>query len=227
MKKVLIMEDEASIRNFVVINLQRVGHEVVEAATGDQALEILQQNPDISVAILDITVPGIDGFEVCRWIRAAERPIGVIMLTSRTQEMDKVTGLMTGVDEYLAKPFSPAELTAKVNVLFNRLKKEEEAEETLSDGPLLLNIHNHCLDKNGVRIRLTQPEFEILKLFMSNSGKVFSREEIKDMIWTEKQEKDLAIVDINIRRLRIKIEEDAANPKYINTVWGCGYKWKN
>lgn len=227
MKKVLIMEDEASVRSFVVINLQRAGHEVIETGTGDEALEILQKNPDIRVAILDITVPGIDGFEVCRWIRAAERPIGVIMLTARTQEMDKVTGLMTGVDEYLPKPFSPAELTAKVNVLFNRLKKEEEADETLSDGPFLMNICNHSLDKNGKRIRLTQPEYGIMKLFMSNPGKVFSREEIRGQIWGEKHESGLTIVDINIRRLRIKIEEDAANPQYINTVWGCGYKWKN
>lgn len=228
MKKVLIMEDEVNIRSFVVINLQRAGYEVVEAGTGDEALERIQQNPDIGVAILDIMVPGIDGFEVCRRIRATDKQMGVIMLTARTQEMDKITGLMTGADDYVTKPFSPAELTARVDALFRRIGNEAAAaSEFLSSGPFVMNVHNHTLDKKGERVRLTQVEYGIMKLFMSNPGKVLSREDILAEVWGREYEGELKIVDVNIRRLRIKIEDDTANPTYINTVWGYGYKWGN
>lgn len=228
MKKVLIMEDEVNIRSFVVINLQRAGYEVVEAGTGDEALERIQQNPDIGVAILDIMVPGIDGFEVCRRIRATDKQMGVIMLTARTQEMDKITGLMTGADDYVTKPFSPAELTARVDALFRRIGNEAAAaSEFLSSGPFVMNVHNHTLDKKGERVRLTQVEYGIMKLFMSNPGKVMSREDILAEVWGREYEGELKIVDVNIRRLRIKIEDDTANPTYINTVWGYGYKWGN
>lgn len=120
MKKVMVLEDESSIRSFIVINLRRAGYEVIEAETGEEALEKLQQNHDIRVALLDIMLPGIDGFEVCRRIRATNAQIGIIMLTARSQEMDKVTGLMTGADDYVTKPFSPAELTARVDALMRR-----------------------------------------------------------------------------------------------------------
>lgn len=226
MKKVLIMEDEVNIRSFVVINLQRAGYEVVEAGTGDEALERIQQNPDVGVAILDIMVPGIDGFEVCRRIRATDKQMGVIMLTARTQEMDKITGLMTGADDYVTKPFSPAELTARVDALFRRIGNDAAvASEFLSSGPFVMNVHNHTLDKKGERVRLTQVEYGIMKLFMSNPGKVLSREDILADVWGREYEGELKIVDVNIRRLRIKIEDDTANPQYINTVWGYGYKW--
>ncbi len=226
MKKVLIMEDEVNIRSFVVINLQRAGYEVVEAGAGDEALERIQQHPDIGVAILDIMVPGIDGFEVCRRIRATDKQMGVIMLTARTQEMDKITGLMTGADDYVTKPFSPAELTARVDALFRRIGNDTTvANEILSYGPFVMNVHNHTLDKKGERVRLTQVEYGIMKLFMNNPGKVLAREDILTEVWGREYEGDLKIVDVNIRRLRIKIEDDTANPKYINTVWGYGYKW--
>ena len=228
MKKVMIMEDEINIRSFVVINLQRAGYDVVEAGTGDEALERLAQQPDIGVAILDINVPGIDGFEVCRRIRATNKQMGVIMLTARTQEMDKVTGLMTGADDYVTKPFSPAELTARVDALFRRIGADAApANETLRHGPFVMNTHNHTLDKNGNRIRLTQVEYNIMKLFMQSPGKVLSREDILTQVWGREYEGELKIVDVNIRRLRIKIEDDTANPTYINTVWGYGYKWGN
>ena len=124
MKKVLILEDEVSIRSFVVINLKRAGYEVVEAGTGEEALELLKVNPDVGVAILDIMLPGIDGFEVCRNIRATDKKIGIIMLTARSQEMDKITGLMTGADDYMTKPFSPAELTARIDALYRRIDSD-------------------------------------------------------------------------------------------------------
>ena len=226
MKKVLILEDEVNIRSFVVINLKRAGYEVVEAGTGMEALEKLQENPDIGVAILDIMLPDIDGFEVCRRIRASSMPIGVIMLTARSQEMDKVTGLMTGADDYVTKPFSPAELTARIDALFRRLGGEKKiVSELMQQGEFVMNTRNHTLEKAGQRIRLTQVEYAIMKLFMQNPGKAISREDILAHVWGREYEGELKIVDVNIRRLRLKIEEDAQNPVLISTVWGYGYKW--
>jgi DNA-binding response OmpR family regulator len=226
MKKVLILEDEENIRSFVVINLKRAGYEVVEAGTGHEALQKMQQYPDIGVAILDIMLPDMDGFEVCRRIRASNTQMGVIMLTARTQEMDKVTGLMTGADDYVTKPFSPAELTARIDALFRRVGGEPAAPtEIHQQGPFLLNTRNRTVEKNGERIKLTQVEYSILKLFMTNSGRALSREDILSAVWGREYEGELKIVDVNIRRLRIKIEDDATNPVYITTVWGFGYKW--
>ncbi len=226
MKKILILEDEDNIRSFVVINLKRAGYEVVEAGTGQEALDKFQQVPDIDMAILDIMLPDIDGFEVCRRLRATSKQIGIIMLTARTQEMDKVTGLMTGADDYVTKPFSPAELTARVDALFRRIGKDTaHSADIISQGPFTMNTRNHTLDKYGSRIRLTQVEYSIMKLFMANPGKALSREDILWEVWGREYEGEVKIVDVNIRRLRIKIEDDTANPTYITTVWGYGYKW--
>lgn len=226
MKKVLILEDEVNIRSFVVINLKRAGYDVIEAGTGADALERLAENPDIGVAILDIMLPDIDGFEVCRRIRATSKQIGIVMLTARTQEMDKVTGLMTGADDYVTKPFSPAELTARIDALFRRIGGDTViSSELLSQGPFVMNTRNHTLEKNGERVRLTQVEYAILKLFMQNPGRALSREDILSAVWGKDYEGELKIVDVNIRRLRLKIEDDTSNPSYITTVWGLGYKW--
>ena len=227
MKKILILEDEANIRSFVVINLKRAGYDAIEAATGTEALERIAENPDIGVAILDIMVPGdMDGFEVCRQIRATNKQLGIIMLTARTQEMDKVTGLMTGADDYVTKPFSPAELTARIDALYRRIGGDNAASsELLTQGPFVMNTRNHTLEKNGNRIRLTQVEYAILKLFMQNPGRALSREDILSAVWGREYEGELKIVDVNIRRLRIKVEDDTTNPTYITTVWGFGYKW--
>ena len=226
MKKVLILEDEVNIRSFVVINLKRAGYDAIEAGTGREALEKIQEHPDIGVAILDIMLPDIDGFEVCRNIRAMSKQMGIIMLTARAQEMDKVTGLMTGADDYVTKPFSPAELTARIDALYRRLGGDSSAaSELLTQGPFVMNIRNHTLEKNGNRIRLTQVEYSILKLFMQNPGRALSREDILAAVWGRDYEGELKIVDVNIRRLRIKIEDDTTNPAYITTVWGFGYKW--
>ena len=226
MKKVLIMEDEVNIRSFVVINLKRAGYDAIEAATGTEALEQIARHPDIGVAILDIMVPEIDGFEVCRRIRATNKQMGIIMLTARTQEMDKVTGLMTGADDYVTKPFSPAELTARIDALYRRIGGDNNvSSELLTQGPFVMNIRNHTLEKAGGRVRLTQVEYAIMKLFMQNPGRALSREDILSAVWGRDYEGELKIVDVNIRRLRIKIEDDTANPTYITTVWGFGYKW--
>ena len=152
MKKVLIMEDELNIRSFVVINLKRAGYDAIEAGNGQEALDAIAQTPDIGVAILDIMVPGdMDGFEVCRRIRASNKQMGIIMLTARTQEMDKVTGLMTGADDYVTKPFSPAELTARIDALYRRIGGDSSASsELLTQGPFVMNTRNHTLEKKAM-----------------------------------------------------------------------------
>ena len=226
-KRVLVLEDESSIRSFIVINLRRAGYEVVEAENGEEALEKLQTYTDTRVALLDIMLPGIDGFEVCRRIRAVNTQIGIIMLSARTQEMDKVTGLMTGADDYVTKPFSPAELTARVDALFRRAGGAEADSGEIHLAPFLLNVRNRTLEKNGCRIKLTQVEYSIMKLFMENPGKALSREEILDAVWGRDYLGELKIVDVNIRRLRLKIEDNPNNPACITTVWGYGYKWGN
>ena len=228
-KKVLVLEDESSIRGFIVINLTRAGYEVIEAESGEEALELLGKHTDVRVALLDIMLPGIDGFEVCRRIRATNTSIGIIMLTARSQEMDKVTGLMTGADDYVTKPFSPAELTARVDALFRRAGGAATAvgenSGEISQPPFLLNTRNRTLEKNGERVKLTQVEYAIMKMFMENPGKALSREEILDLVWGRDYFGELKIVDVNIRRLRLKIEDNAQNPIYITTIWGFGYKW--
>ena len=226
MKKGVIMEEGVNIRSVVVIDRKRAGYEVVEAGTGQEALDLLQKNPQIGVAILDIMLPDMDGFEVCRRIRATNKQMGIIMLTARTQEMDKITGLMTGADDYVTKPFSPAQLTARIDALFRRLGGDSTPpQEVLSHGPFVMNTRNHTLEKNGNKIRLTQVEYAIVKLFMQNPGRALSREDILETVWGREYEGEVKIVDVNIRRLRIKIEDDATNPTYITTVWGLGYKW--
>ena len=227
MRKVLVLEDEASIRSFLVINLKRSGYEPLEAGTGAEAFEQIQKNPDIKVALLDIMLPDTDGFEVCRKIRASGNKMGIIMLTARTQEMDKVTGLMTGADDYVTKPLaSIAELTARVDALMRRVGGDEPQETgDLVRGAFRLNTRNRTLEKNGERIRLTQVEYTIMKLFMDNPGKALSREEILSAVWGPSYGGDVKIVDVNIRRLRLKVEDDPQVPSYITTVWGYGYKW--
>ena len=226
MKKVLVLEDEANIRSFIVINLKRAGYETIEAGTGAEALEQLRREPNVDVALLDVMLPDTDGFEVCRQIRAGNKRIGIIMLTARTQEMDKVTGLMTGADDYVTKPFSPAELTARIDAICRRTTGEAAvAVGEISFPPFLLNTRNRTLEKNGVRVKLTQVEYSIIQLFMENAGKALSREEILDAVWGKEYFGEVKIVDVNIRRLRIKIEDDPTNPKFLTTVWGFGYKW--
>ncbi len=226
MKKVLVLEDEENIRSFVVINLKRAGYDTIEAGCGEDALLRLKENPDIKVALLDIMLPDIDGFEVCRRIRAMDNKIGIIMLTARTQEMDKVTGLMTGADDYVTKPFSPAELTARVDALFRRAGGNMAVDSgEIVVPPFRLNTRNRTLEKNDKPLKLTQVEYGIIKLFLENTGKALSREEILDAVWGRDYFGELKIVDVNIRRLRIKIEDNPTAPAYISTVWGFGYKW--
>ena len=231
MKKVLILEDEVNIRSFVVINLKRAGYEPVEAGTGAEALQRLKENPDIGVAILDIMLPDIDGFEVCRTIRTTNKTIGIIMLTARTQEMDKVTGLMMGADDYVTKPFSPSELVARVDAVYRRVAQftraaEPNFSEELRSGRFVLNLRNRSFTKDGNPVELTQVEFQIMEYFFSNPGTALDRSAILKHVWGEAYYGEEKIVDVNIRRLRMKVEDEPSNPKHIVTVWGLGYKWE-
>ena len=226
MRKILVIEDEDSIRSFIVINLKRAGYAVTEASSGEDAFEVWAQNPDILLMVVDVMLPGIDGYEICRRVRARGSEIGIIMLTARAQEMDTVMGLMTGAVVYITKPFSPAELTARIDALMRRLTGSTAQSDELSSPPFVLNLKSRTLTKDGARIELTQVEFMIMKTFLENPSRAMSREEILRTVWGPDYFGDLKIVDVNVRRLRIKLEEDAANPKYITTVWGFGYKWE-
>ncbi|MEE0931248.1 MAG: response regulator transcription factor [Acutalibacteraceae bacterium] len=232
MKKILVCEDEAAIRDFVVINLVRAGYDVIEADCGEMALQKYEENNgDIDVALLDVMMPGIDGFQVCKELRKRNGGIGIIMLTAKTQEMDKVTGLMLGADDYVTKPFSPSELTARVDALHRRVvlaqqSKENNFKEELKSGVFVLNLRNRALLKNGKMIDLTQVEFQIMEYFFSNPGVALDRLNILTHVWGDSYVGEDKIVDVNIRRLRMKIEDEPSNPKYIVTVWGLGYKWE-
>ena len=224
MKRILVLEDEDSIRSFVVINLRRAGFEPVEAATGEEALEKLRADPEIRVALLDVMLPGIDGFEVCRRVRASDKSIGIIMLSAKGQEMDKITGLVSGADDYVTKPFSTAELTARIDALYRRTGAGSE-DGTLQQSGFTLVSGSRILEKDGERIRLTQIEYALMQLFLRNPGRPLSREEILTTVWGKNEGTDEKVVDVNIRRLRIKLEAEPTRPEHLCTVWGYGYQW--
>lgn len=224
-RKVLVLEDEENIRSFVVINLKRSGYETVEFALGEDALEYLRSHSDISVAVLDVMLPDISGFDVCRRIRGSGSKMGIIMLTAMSQESDRVTGLMTGADDYVVKPFSVVELVARVDALYRRILGAGFLSDSVSSGDFELNTRSRELMHFGKRIELTQVEYMIIKTFFENPGKAMSRDDILEKVWGKDFQGDLKVVDVNIRRLRLKIEKDAAAPKHIVTVWGYGYKW--
>lgn len=232
MKRILVMEDEDAIREFVVINLQRAGYDVVEANSGEAALQRYEENHgEFDVAILDIMMPGIDGLTVCKELRKKSGNLGIIMLTAKTQEMDKVTGLMLGADDYVTKPFSPSELVARVDSLYRRvaiaeIREENNFQEELVSGDFVLNLRNRALKKKGRMIELTQVEFQIMEYFFSNPGVALDRTNILTHVWGEAYYGEEKIVDVNIRRLRMKIEDEPSNPRHIVTVWGLGYKWE-
>lgn len=232
MKRILVVEDEDAIREFVVINLQRAGYDVVEANSGEAALQKYEENHgEFDVAILDIMMPGIDGLTVCKELRKKSGNLGIIMLTAKTQEMDKVTGLILGADDYVTKPFSPSELVARVDSLYRRvaiaeMREENNFQEELVSGDFVLNLRNRALKKKGRMIELTQVEFQIMEYFFSNPGVALDRTNILTHVWGEAYYGEEKIVDVNIRRLRMKIEDEPSNPKHIVTVWGLGYKWE-
>lgn len=229
MKRILVCEDEDAIRDFVVINLQRAGYEVLDVASGEAALEVYQKEQgNFGIAILDVMLPGIDGFSVCKRLREQDSSIGIIILTAKSQEMDKVNGLMLGADDYVTKPFSPSELVARVDALFRRVGSTIPAPQPINElhsGPFVLNIRSRSLTKEGQRVDLTQVEFQLMEHFLKSPNIALDRNTLLTTVWGESYFGDDKIVDVNIRRLRMKIEDEPSSPKYLTTVWGFGYKW--
>ncbi len=231
MKNILVAEDETAIRDFVVINLERAGYNVTEAENGAVALQKYREaNGDFDIAVLDIMMPEMDGLSVCKELRKANNNLGIIMLTAKTQEMDKVSGLMHGADDYVTKPFSPMELVARVDALYRRIaiaemRSENNFKEEIRSGDFVLNLKHHSLKKKGKLIELTQVEFQIMEYFFSNPGTALDRSAILKYVWGDQYVGEEKIVDVNIRRLRMKVEDNPSSPKYIVTVWGLGYKW--
>lgn len=233
MKKVLIAEDEAAIREIIAITLKRAGYEVTEACDGQMALNIYaEKNGDFDVVLLDIMMPNLDGLEACKRLRNASSTVGIIMLTAKTQEMDKVSGLLMGADDYITKPFSPSELMARVDSVYRRVAMNTQQTTTqpartdkIRLEPFELNLRNRTLYKNNALIELTQVEFQIIEYFFSNPGKALSRTDILKKVWGESYFGDEKVVDVNIRRLRMKVEDEPSIPKHLVTVWGMGYKW--
>lgn len=229
-KRVLVAEDEQAIREFIVINLKRAGYETVEASDGVEALNQYEAcSGDIAVALLDIMMPNMDGLEVCKILREKNNAIGILMLTAKTQEMDKVTGLLNGADDYVTKPFSPSELMARVDAIYRRVemlgKASSDSDGELVSGSFVLNVNNRVLTKNNIPIDLTQVEFQILEYFFENQGAALSRTAILNKVWGSDYVGEEKIVDVNIRRIRKKIEDTPSNPKHLLTIWGMGYKW--
>lgn len=226
MSKILLVEDEESIRGFLKINLQRNNFEVLEAGCGEDGIEIaLNNKPDI--AILDVMLPGIDGFQVCERLRREYPKMGIIMLTAKGQDMDKIMGLEFGADDYVVKPFNPIELVLRIKSLIRRMDEtDEDIKDKIVYGPFLLDTYSQRLLKNSVEIDLTPKEYMLMKIFMESPGKAFSRDELLNQVWGYNFFGDSKIVDVNIRRLRAKIEDNASAPRYIETVWGTGYRWR-
>ena len=229
MTKILVLEDEASIRSFIMINLKKNNFDIVETSSGEEALEKLDDTVDI--ALLDVMLPGISGFEVCKRAREQYPALGIIMLTAKGQEENKIEGLELGADDYIVKPFSPKELLARINALARRLNivdkvaVVEQNTDQIVTGKFTILPEERKLLKDGVEIELTPIEFSLVKYFMENPNKAIHRDEILNNVWGYNYVGDFKIVDVNIRRIRQKIEDDPSNQKYIEKVWGYGYRW--
>ena len=231
MKRIMIVEDEPAIREFEAINLKRVGYSVVEAGSGEEALDIYDSDIEgIDIALLDISMPGMDGFTLCKELRKRSETLGIIMLTARTQEMDKISGLMIGADDYITKPFSPTELLARVDSLYRRVEMQTPKSVSMQNdeitlGEFTLNLRRRTLLKNGKNIELTQVEFQMIEYFFNNPDLALDRTDILSKVWGTNYFGEEKIVDVNVRRLRMKVEDDPSQPRHLITVWGMGYKW--
>ena len=231
MRKILVVEDEDAIREVVALNLRLAGYEVTEAASAEQALAVFSPSAGFDVAVLDIMLPGMNGFSLCETIRRDSASIGIIMLSAKTLETDKIKGLSIGADDYMTKPFSVSELLARVEALVRRVGRQgassaaPEPDGRMVSGVFVLDQKSRVRYKNGTPIDLTQVEFQIMELFFANPGVALVREKILEGVWGENYFGDVKIVDVNIRRLRMKIEDEPSAPKHILTVWGYGYRW--
>ncbi|MGH4123355.1 MAG: response regulator transcription factor [Clostridium sp.] len=225
MSRILIVEDEESIRKFIKISLKREKFQVFEAASAEEGIQkILQETPD--VLILDVMLPGMNGFELCEKLKKQNENIGIIILTARGQDMDKIMGLEFGADDYMVKPFNPLELVARINSLLRRMKyKSNEGSNFINSREFKIDLYSKKIFKSDIELDLTPKEFLLMKMFIQNPSKALSRDELLNSIWGYEFIGDTKIVDVNIRRLRSKVEKDPSNPQYIETVWGTGYRW--
>ena len=223
MSKILLVEDEENIRGFLKINLKRNNFNVIEAATGEEGLNLARkEKPDI--VVLDVMLPGIDGFKVCQLLREENKNVGIIMLTAKGQDLDKIMGLEYGADDYIVKPFNPLEVVLRVKAILRRLKEKNDT--IIKIDKYKLDIYSKKFFKDGKEICLTPKEYLIVKTFMENPNRAFSRDELLDSAWGKDYFGDSKIIDVNIRRIRAKIEDNPSEPKYIETIWGMGYRWK-
>ena len=225
---ILIIEDESSIRKFIKINLERNGFNVFEAESGEEGINIARKEK-LDIVVLDIMLPGIDGFQVCKILREEFPRLGIIMLTAKTQDIDKIMGLEYGTDDYMTKPFNPTELVLRVKSLGRRMESigNIDVNSILSSAPFKVDIYSRKFYKDDKEIELTPTEYAIAKIFIENPGRAFKRDEILNQVWGYDFIGDSKIVDVNIRRLRAKIEDDPSEPIFIQTVWGIGYRWKD
>ncbi len=232
MRTVLVAEDESSIRDFIVINLKIAGFDVLEACNGAEAIELYDKYIDsIDIALLDIMMPEISGDEVCRHIRNKNANVGIVFLTAKAQEQDVIDGFRYGADDYIIKPFSPSELIARLETLYRRVEYSRNLlNSTPSDkirlGDFVLDLKKHSVSNKNEVIELTQIEFQILECFFNEPGKSIDRKYILNKVWGDPYFGDDKVVDVNIRRLRLKLEESPSNPRHLITIWGQGYCWK-
>jgi two-component system response regulator ResD len=223
MPTVLVVDDEAIVRDVVVRYLRRDGYETREAATGDEAREILEaESPEL--VVLDVMLPGIDGLELCRWIRSRSE-LPVIMLTARGGETDRIVGLEFGADDYVTKPFSPRELAVRVRNVLRRSRQSPPETERAVFGEFEIDSAAREVRRDGELLKLTAKEFDLLWFFLSQPRRVFSREQLMDGVWGYTNALDTGTVTVHIRRIREKIEDDPSRPRFLETVWGVGYRF--
>lgn len=223
MSKILIVEDEAPLAETVAYNLREEGYKVFTAATGFVALDLFRdEKPDL--VLLDVMLPGIDGIEICRLIRK-DSDVPILMLTAKSREVDKVIGLEVGADDYITKPFGMLELIARVRAALRRSKRESKSSEVIVAQDVELDLARHAVTISGKPVDLRPKEFELLHVLMANQGRVMERAALLDRVWGEVEFIDAGTLDVHVRRLREKIEDDPANPKRILTVRGLGYKF--
>ena len=222
MKTVLVVDDEPIVREVVVRYLEREGYRTLEAGDGDAARDALARtSPDL--VVLDVMLPGTDGLELCRWIRSTSQ-LPVIMLTARGEEADRIVGLELGADDYVTKPFSPRELAARVKSVLRRSDRADESADRLEFGDVELERATREVRKAGVELRLTAKEFDLLWFLASHPRRVFSRDQLMASVWGYTAALDTGTVTVHVRRLREKVEDDPSAPRYLETVWGIGYR---
>ena len=222
--KILIVDDEKLLVKGMKFNFEQDGFQVETAYDGEEALK-LAHDKSIDIIILDLMLPKIDGFEVCQKVREFSS-VPIIMVTAKTEDMDKILGLEYGADDYITKPFNILELKARIKAILRRITPSESAKTKIDYGNISLDYNQRKIIINGNSIDLTSKEFDLIDLFLSNPDKVYSRENLLDLIWGYDYPGDIRTVDVHVRRLREKIEPDAAAPTYILTKWGVGYYFK-